>query len=155
MNILFRYTSLIGLLVVLANSIAFYLRAERLGNREPEKRAGYWLIAHSWLLYFGGLALILAAGELLGLATLNNPRPTGSVLETRVPLTWFDWFALGVIAVVFVRFSIWLYFRDGAELLVAHNEMLNGMPGSPTSAKILWPLAVLACVGSVVYRLAG
>lgn len=55
MNILFRYTSLIGLVVVLVNSVGFYLRAERLGNREPEKRAGYWLIAHSFLLYFGVL----------------------------------------------------------------------------------------------------
>ena len=56
---------------------------------------------------------------------------------------------------VFMRFSIWLYLRDGAELLAARNEMFNGMPDSPSVVKVLWTLAVVASVGSVVYRLAG
>lgn len=98
--------------------------------------------------------MILAAGDLLGLSTLSKPLPARSVLESRVPLTWFDWLYLGFTAAALLWFSIWLYFREGAELLAARNEMLNGMPGSPTSAKILWAVAVLASVGSLIYRLA-
>lgn len=155
MDSLSRYMPLLPLLVVLVNSVVFYLRAERLGNREPEKRVGYWLIAHTFLLYCGGLALLWAAGEQQGLATLTKPPSSGSALETRAPTTWFDWLYLGVTAIVFARFSIWLYLRGGAELLVAHNEMLNGTPGSTASAKILWTLALIGSAGSLVYRLAG
>ena len=51
-----------------------------------------------------------------------------------------------LVFVVWILGTYWLFFRDGAELLVSHPGLLNVPSSNPLVIKLLWVL----CLGSGV-----
>jgi hypothetical protein len=152
MDALFQYFPLIAVLVVGANLAIFWQRARRLSEVAPDRKAGYHRIIRSLAVYFGGLTILWAIGAMFGLFNvLGMPEAPPSVMARREP-TAFDWLLLLAWALVFLRFSVWLYARGGANVLVDHREIFNSFPESARMVKALWALLLLISSASAFHR---
>src|SRR6185436_14806694 len=136
MDALFRYFPVIAVLVVGANLAIFWQRAERLSEVAPDRKAGYHRIICSLAVYFGGLTILWAVGAMFGLFNVIGMPAPPSVMARRTPGT-FDWLLLLAWALVLLRFSVWLYARGGAKVLVDHRQIFNSFPASARTVKIL------------------
>ena len=150
-NDLFRYLPLIAIAVVAANLAVFWHRARRLSAKTPAKTSGYHAIVRGFGLYFGGLTILWSVGTAAHVFHIIGIPTASSVLVPREPTT-FDWLFLVAWALVALRFSVWLYARDGANVLVNHGDIFNSFPSSPAAVKVVWALLLLVSLASAIYH---
>jgi hypothetical protein len=150
-DVIVRLSPLLVIAVFVANALFFQARANRLSSQMPEKRAGYEKIIRAFLIYVGGLTAAQAVGMALGLIDVFPPEE--SVMPVAAGWSPFAWAILVASLLILIRFSVWIYRRNGAEFLVAHGEIFNQFPESSTTVKVWWALTLIASTISLLYQL--
>ncbi len=134
----FRHAWLVFILIDCINGVIWWGRAQSKIAVDPTLEKGYRTLIRGWLIYGSLPWLVMGAGILCGAvpSTLHylNPRngPFVIVFYATVVVLWIASFQ-------------WLFFRGGAEALLAHPGLLN-LPRNlnrPWTVK-LWFLLCLA-----------
>lgn len=146
-----RLFPLIAIVVFAANALILHARAKRLSSQTPEKRAGYEKIIRAFLIYGGGLTSAYAVGVAMDL--INVFPPEESVMTAAAGWSSFAWALFVASLLIVVRFSAWLYLRNGAEFLVAHGGVFGQFPESPITVKVLWACMLIGSGISILYQL--
>jgi hypothetical protein len=123
---------------LLANAAILRARASNYaaGDASVLKEADGMLKA--FVMYLGGLFLVGAAGTALGLSGSGL-----AITNSRDSFTAFDVVYLVAFAAVLVRATWWVFFQEGAELIVEHHRMFR-LPRSKAVVMLLWAIAMLA-----------
>lgn len=150
-DVIARLFPLIAIVVFVADALIFHARANRLSSQMPQKRAGYEKIIRAFLIYGGGLTATYAVGVAMGL--INVFPPEESVMTAAAGWSPFAWALFVASLLILIRFSVWLYLRNGAEFLVAHGEIFRQFPESPITVKVLWACMLIGSGISMVYQL--
>jgi hypothetical protein len=134
---------------VLVNAAIFRVRASEYAAGEPLILKEADRILRAFVLYLGGLLMLLVVGTALGL--------TGSLHAGGQPgsLTAFDVVYLVLNVAVFARATWWVYLQGGAELLAEHHEMFRICPSTRVGVMLLWALAMFAFVCAIFAKVAG
>jgi hypothetical protein len=140
---------LICLGVVFANAAVFRSRAARYSVGDPQKYAEARGIVNAFVIYIGGVIVLQAVGDLLG---LSGRFRVGSRSDS---VTAFDIFVFAAWTAALGRATLWVFGEGGAEKLARHREMFNQFPRSATGVKVFWIVMVAATVSGGLAALLG
>jgi hypothetical protein len=135
--------------VVFANAAIFRSRAARYSAGNPRGLAEARGIVNAFVIYTGGLCVLQAVGDVLGLSGRLR------VWARADSVTAFDVFLLAVAIAVFGRGTLWVFGQGGAEVLARHHEMFNQFTKSITGVKILWGAMVAGVLSGMLMTLFG
>ncbi len=143
-----RHGWLLFVLVTCANGAIWWYRARRRTADAPALGPGYRRLIRGWLIYGNLPWLVMGIGMVIG----------------GVPTIWhfFDpkngpfvlaWYASVVL--LWALSIYWLFFRGGAEALVAHPGLLRSPVNSPRAIKLYFLLALAGGVAGLLMMLFG
>lgn len=116
--IFFRYTWLLFIFITCLNGVVWRWRARKHISADPALAPGYARLIRGWLIYGNLPWVVMGLGILFGGVPTTfhyfNPR-NGPVV-----LLWY-----GIVVALWVASVYWIFFRGGAELLIAHPGLLN------------------------------
>lgn len=140
--LVFRHAWLLFIAVTCVNGAVWWRRAQPRIAKTPALREGYRRLIKSWLI-FGNLPwLVMGAGILSGAvpSTMHyfNPRNGAFVIA----------FYATVVALWIATFH-WLFFRQGAETLLAHPGLFN-LPASLSRPWVVKVYFLLGLAGGVI-----
>jgi hypothetical protein len=118
--------------VLLANAATFWSRAKKHTLYNPELEAGYKTIFKG-LLFGGGVPWIVVGigcvtGGLPSVFHLFRPRDGNPYTLVFFAMAFLLW----------IKGTYWLFFQNGAHMLVKHPGLFNVDFESPTTVKIFW-----------------
>lgn len=131
-SILAKYFWLICIIVTGANAIIFKQRSKHPIEQKPELAEGYTTLIRGFL-FWGNLPWIVMGigctyGNIKSVIQYFNPTDGNPYILAFYGSVFLIWF-LG---------TYWIFFRDGAEMLVQHPGLLNINLSSPLIVKIFW-----------------
>ena len=133
-----------GIAVTCANAAIFRVRARKRIQEAPELEDGYRKIIKGFVIWGNIPWLVMGIGCTVGgVPTLFHyfrPRDGNPFVLAFFASVFLVWF-LG---------TFWLFFRNGAEMLVRHPGLFNHDFRSPTMVKLLWCLCLAGGVLAVV-----
>lgn len=143
--LVFRHAWILFVLIECVNGAIWWRRAQPKINENPALEPGYRRLVRSWLIYGNFPWLVMGVGIVFGgvpsVFHYFNPRNGPFVIA----------FWLTVVTLWIATFY-WLFFRDGAEDLIAHPGLLSFPIQRPWAVKLFF-LAALAGGGGVgMYR---
>lgn len=106
-------------------------------------------IVNAFVIYAGGLVVLQAVGDSLGLTGRLRFGAPSDVL------TAFDLFLFAMAAAVFGRSTVWVFAQGGAEVLARHREMFNQFPRSAAGVKVFWGAMAVAVLSVWLAALLG
>jgi len=117
-QIFFRHAWLLFIFITCLNGVIWRWRARKYISADPTLAAGYTRLIRGWLVFANLPWLVMGLGILFGgVPTIwhyLNPR-NGPVV-----LIWY-----GTVVTLWVASIYWLFFRRGAEILIAHPGLFN------------------------------
>lgn len=133
--LIFKHAWFLFLVVHCANGAIWWSRARPYIAQNPALEPGYRKLIRGWLIYGSVPWLIMGAGILSGnvhsIFHYFNPRNGAFVIA----------YYVSVVA-LWVLCFYWLFFRRGAEELIAHPGMLNLPSQNPIWVKAFFLLSV-------------
>ena len=135
--------------VVFANAAIFRTRAARYSAGNPQGLAEARGIVNAFVIFAGGLILLQAAGDFLG---LSGRLRLGARSDFVTP---FDVVSLAVGVAMLGRGTLWVFAQGGAEVLARHREMFNHFPKSVTGVKVFWGAMLVAILSGWLATLFG
>jgi hypothetical protein len=140
----FRHAWILFVVITCANGGIWWYRAQPRIAEDRRLESGYRRLVRSWLIYGNLPWLVMGAGILFGgvpsVFHYFNPRNGPFVIA----------FYITIVALWIATFY-WLFFRGGAEDLIAHPGLLNLAVQRPWAVKTFF---VLALTGGVLGLLA-
>jgi hypothetical protein len=137
---IFRHAWLLFVIVTCANGAVWWVRARPRIAENPALQEGYRRLIRGWLIYGNLPWLVMGAGILSGSVPSTfhyfNPRNGPFVIAFYVTVVAF-WIAT----------FYWLFFKEGAETLLAHPGLLNVPVGRPWTVKAYF---LLCLAGGVI-----
>jgi hypothetical protein len=130
------------------NAGILYQRSKKHTNKQPELAEGYRSIIRGSLTWGNLPWIVMGIGCTIGgvPSVFHYFRPQDG-----------NPFVLAFFASVFLIWILgthWIFFRNGAEMIVQHPGILNINLGGATSVKVLWVLCVLGGVTAVIMMFA-
>ncbi len=139
-----RYFWAICIVVTGINVIIFKVRSSRHIQDNPELAEGYATLFRGYLTWVNLPWVVMGIGCTVG----------------GVPTVWhyfrpqdgnpyvLAWFAS--VFLLWITGTYWLFFRDGAEMLVKHPGAFNANISNPTMVKVFWFLGLAGGVFGVI-----
>ncbi len=145
-----RYFWLLALIITAINAAVFRTRANERINASPELAEGYALLLRGYLIAMSIPCIVMGIGCTVGglqVWDYFNPRAGNPYV-----LAWY-----ASIVVLWSLGTYWLFFRDGAEMLVKHPGLVTFRMGfsrteisNPTVIKAFWLLCLAGGIVAVV-----
>jgi len=146
--LVFRHVWILFVVITCANGAIWWRRARALIAEDPTLESGYRRLVRSWLVYGNIPWLVMGAGILFGgvpsVFHYFNPRNGPFVVA----------FYVTVVALWIATFH-WLFFRGGAEDLIAYPGLLNLPVQRPWAVKVFFLLAVTGGVLGLLVMILG
>ena len=134
------YFWLICVIITIVNGAVFKHKSKKYIEEKPELSEGYATLIRGFVFWGNVPWVVMGIGFTIGgvPSVWHYFRPQDG---NPYVLAWFV-----SVFVVWILGTYWLFFRDGAELLVSHPGLLNVHSSNPLVIKLLWVL----CLGSGV-----
>ncbi len=143
-----RHGWVLFVLVTCLNGAIWWYRARRRIAETPELEPGYRRLIRGWLIYGNIPWLVMGLGILVGgvptIWHFFNARNGPFVLA---------WYVS--VVVLWVLSVYWLFFRGGAEALVAHPGLFRSPVQSPRAVKAYFLLALAGGITGLLMMLFG
>jgi hypothetical protein len=143
MQIIFRHAWVLFILFTCVNGAVWWQRAQAHIHKNAELRPGYIKLIRGWLL-FGNLPwIVMGLGILFGdvpsVMHYFNPRNGAMVVV---------WYA--TVVALWIASVYWLFFRHGAETLIAYPGLLNFPAGKPGIVKLYFLLCLAGGIAGLL-----
>lgn len=146
--LIFRHAWIFFVLITCANGAIWWYRAQSKIAENPTLEPGYRRLIRSWFVYGNLPWLVMGAGILFGgvpsVFHYFNPRNGPFVIA----------FYVTVVALWIATFY-WMFFRGGAEDLLAHPGLLNLPVRRPWAVKVFFLLGVTGGVLALLAMIFG
>jgi len=133
MILLFRHAWVLFVCITCVNAAVWWYRGRGMVARNPDLEPGYRRLIRGWVIYGNLPWLVMGAGILWGgvptVVHYFNPRNGPFVVAFYV-----------TVVTLWIAAFYWLFFRRGAEQLVAHPGLLNLPYERPWTVKALYLL---------------
>lgn len=142
-TIMSKWFWLIFIVVSFINAVIFQLRAKEQTRRKPELAEGYRKIIRGFLIWVNLPWLIMGFGIMIGgvPGIFEYFKPAGG---NPFVMTFY-----GFIFLVWILGTWWIFFRNGAEMLVNHPGLFNRDFQSTMAIKVIWLLMVAGGIAGV------
>ena len=141
--IISKWFWLIFIVVCFINAVIFQLRAKEQTRRKPELAEGYRKIIRGFLIWANIPWLIMGFGVMVGgvPGILDYFKPADG---NPYVMTFY-----GFVCFVWILGTWWLFFKNGAEMLVDHPGLFNRDFQSTVTIKVVWLLMIAGGIAAV------